>query len=107
MALSVRDEALILAEKSLPLAMQFLSAVLADADAPNKERLQAASMLMDRALGKPKQAIEQEIVVKREEISIDDAARRIAFALNSAVMNGQVIDGDFARLAQPEQAEML
>lgn len=57
----------------------------------------AIDMIFDRVEGKAVQHIEQKTT--HEVLDVMEAARRIAFAINTARMKGQEIDGTFAALA--------
>lgn len=60
-------------------------------------------MIFDRVEGKATQVIEQ--TTKQEVMDVVEAARRIAFAINSAKLDGVQIEGEFARLVPPEYLE--
>lgn len=60
-------------------------------------------MIFDRVEGKATQVIEQ--TTKHEVMDVVEAARRIAFAINSAKLDGVQIEGEFARLVPPEYLE--
>ncbi len=60
-------------------------------------------MIFDRVEGKATQIIEQ--TTKHEVMDVVEAARRIAFAINSAKLDGVQIEGEFARLVPPEYLE--
>lgn len=57
-------------------------------------------MIFDRVEGKAVQVVEQ--TTKHEVMDVVEAARRIAFAINSAKLDGVQIEGEFARLVPPE-----
>ncbi len=57
-------------------------------------------MIFDRVEGKATQVIEQ--TTKHEVLDVVEAARRIAFAINSAKLDGVQIEGEFSRLVPPE-----
>lgn len=85
-----------LARERTEKALLTLERVMDDMSAPPSARVAAANALLDRGYGKPTTIIENQS--DAPEISIDEAARRIAFALNTAVRNGKVFDGEFAEI---------
>lgn len=70
--------------------------------------MRAITEIYDRVEGKALQTIKDE--TERAPMDIMEAARRLAFALNSAALLGQPVDDRFAKLvdvtpAEPEQPE--
>ncbi len=64
------------------------------------EALAAMEKRMDRVEGKAHASIAITNTIKVEPLSIDEAAKRIAFLLNSAEANGTVIDTSFVDIGR-------
>ena len=84
------------------LAMTELVAIVS-ANAGDIKGIAAVRELLDRSEGRTSQTVElsQTVEVK---LSLEEAAKRIAFAINAAAAKGVVLDGEFARLTAPQPA---
>ena len=86
-----------MARKRTEQALETLTEVMLDKAAPPSARVTAANSILDRGFGRPS----QEIIQKSDEtplLSVEEAAKRIAFAINKAQAKGITLDGDFAKL---------
>jgi|GEM_PF-1451153 len=88
----VRD----LARQYTEEAIDTLAEIMRDKTASSSARAAASNMLLERAWGKSTQIIEA--VVAEKTIDIDEAARRIAFMLNSAIERGVDLEGDYTEV---------
>lgn len=81
-------------EKPRTVAQAIVEKLISNALAGDQK---AIDMIFDRVEGKAAQHITAS--VQHEVMDVVEAARRIAFAINSARMKGEVIDGTLAALA--------
>jgi hypothetical protein len=86
-----------LARQHTEEAIDTLTEIMLDENAKDSARVAAAGAILDRAYGKPTTYIET--TLESPLMSLEEAARRIAFAMN-APGGGQVIEGDFSKLLE-------
>ena len=86
----------ILARERTQEALNTLVSVMNDKSSPSSARVAAANSILDRGYGKPTLPIEN--LTPEPPLDLADAARRIAFAINSAILQGKIIDGEFSEL---------
>lgn len=89
-----------LARKWTTEAIETLAAIMQDKKEKGSARVAAANALLDRGYGRAPAVIE---VDKQAVMDIGEAARRIAFAMNGAILSGQAIDAEFMELLNEDE----
>jgi hypothetical protein len=72
-----------LAQPYCPRAIEVLASIMNDEEAGNAMRIAASNSLIDRGYGKPGQFVQQNHNVTTDKLDDIEAARRIAFLLQS------------------------
>lgn len=89
----------IMARERTEEALATLAAVMLDKHAPPSARVAASTAILDRAYGRPTTIIEA--APPEKLLDVVEAARRIAFAINSAAIQGVELEGIFKELIPP------
>ena len=72
-------------------ALDTLTEVMLDKNAPSNARVAASTALLDRGYGKPTVGVE-DVADNAPPIDLREAARRLAFIMNGAILRGDVVD---------------
>lgn len=81
-------------------AILTLEAIMDDVGVPPAARVAAANAILDRAVGKPNTILEA-VPPSNQLLDVVEAARRIAFAINTAAIQGIELEGIFKELVPP------